>query len=72
MGNDELTACIYIESDSVLPGWGCCKCRNYNGAWREKCLACGHQVCIELPADKVAESTEMAAKQQGLLRRVTY
>lgn len=62
--------CTYIETENILPGWGCCQCSNYNGAWRTECRACGHELCSELPADKVAESTATAAEQQGLLRRV--
>lgn len=58
--------CEYVESEFVLPGWGCCQCSVYNGAWRQFCKDCGHPVCIELPADKVAESTAMAAMAQGL------
>lgn len=58
--------CQYIESDYVMPGWGCCQCHVYNGAWRQVCKDCKHPVCIELPADKVAESTAMAAQVRGL------
>ena len=58
--------CRYFETDYGLPGWGCCKCNVYNGAWREFCRQCKHPVCITLPADKVAESTAMAAAHQGL------
>lgn len=59
-------SCEYIEMSHVLPGWACCQCNHYNGAWREFCRTCKHRVCIELPADKVAESTKMAAAAQGL------
>lgn len=30
---------------NLLPGWGCCKCRRYNGAQRAACLMCGHPYC---------------------------
>lgn len=58
--------CTYVEPDYVLPGWGWCKCHVYNGAWRQFCKECKHSVCITLPADKVTESTRMAAQAQGL------
>jgi hypothetical protein len=29
----------------VSPGWGCCKCRVYNGLGRDKCKRCGHECC---------------------------
>lgn len=59
-------ACQYIESEYVMPGWGCCRCHQYNGAWRQFCKGCKHPVCIGMPVDKVAESTAMAARHQGL------
>lgn len=35
----------------VAPGWGCCKCRIYNGAVRRSCRNCGHEPCLE-PAER--------------------
>ncbi len=36
--------CFFIpETSRVLPGWGCCRCRTYNGLQREACRGCGHQ-----------------------------
>lgn len=29
----------------VAPGWGCCKCRQYNGKQRPKCKSCKHNRC---------------------------
>ena len=58
--------CQYVETDHVMPGWGCCQCALYNGAWRQFCKSCKHPVCVEMPAEKVAESTMMAAQAQGL------
>lgn len=57
--------CQYVESEYVLPGWGCCQCHVYNGAWRRVCKACKHPVCIEMSVEKVTESTAMAARHQG-------
>ena len=39
-------SCELIEkSQNVMPGWGCCNCRGYNGAQRIVCRDCGHQYC---------------------------
>lgn len=29
----------------LMPGWGCCKCRTYNGIMRTECKNCGHRRC---------------------------
>lgn len=34
--------CEYVGSKHVLPGWGCCQCRVYNGLQRTECKNCGH------------------------------
>lgn len=42
--------CEFIEqTDSLLPGWGCCQCGVYNGLQREICKWCKHKRCIETP-----------------------
>jgi hypothetical protein len=45
----QLICCKPGESDEhgMLPGWGCCKCRVYNGLQRELCKSCGHNCCNE-------------------------
>lgn len=43
-------ACELIKGNEyILPGWGCCKCRTYNGLQRDECRGCGHRCCIEKP-----------------------
>ena len=34
--------CIHIRGECLVPGWGCCRCRCYNGYQREQCRNCGH------------------------------
>lgn len=37
---------------NLMPGWGCCQCRCYNGLQRPRCSKCGHERCnpdIPLP-----------------------
>ena len=36
-------------SDVLLPGWGCCQCRTYNGLQRDFCKRCGHECCVAKP-----------------------
>ena len=42
-------SCQFVEYPNVMPGWGCCKCRRYNGLQRKVCKFCGHEPCIDLP-----------------------
>jgi hypothetical protein len=35
--------CEYIDLPYVIPGWGCCRCRIYNGLHRKKCHVCGEE-----------------------------
>jgi hypothetical protein len=35
------------EITNLTPGWGCCKCKCYNGLIREICKNCGHAPCYE-------------------------
>jgi hypothetical protein len=40
-----LPCSLVFGTKHVLPGWGCCSCRGYNGAHRATCRACGHAYC---------------------------
>lgn len=33
--------CDFIKSPNVAMGWGCCRCRVYNGIQRVNCKECG-------------------------------
>lgn len=33
--------CECIKTPRVVAGWGCCRCRCYNGLQRSTCRACG-------------------------------
>lgn len=38
--------CDAIEDlPGLMPGWGCCRCRIYNGKQRAECRGCGHARC---------------------------
>lgn len=39
-------ACVeHAETERVAAGWGCCRCRTYNGLQRVMCKHCGHARC---------------------------
>lgn len=44
--------CRYVDAEGILPGWGCCACRAYNGLQRRACKACDHTRCRPLAPDK--------------------
>lgn len=37
--------CETVNGERVEPGWGCCRCRGYNGLQRTACRECGHVRC---------------------------
>jgi len=38
-------ACNFVEHENIMPGWGCCSCRTYNGLQRTHCRECNHARC---------------------------
>jgi hypothetical protein len=44
-------SCKPVDIPNVMPGWGCCKCRAYNGNQRDNCKICEHPRC-DSPAVK--------------------
>lgn len=34
---------------NIMPGWGCCTCRVFNGDQRQECKECGHKRCDKNP-----------------------
>lgn len=51
--------CKHVRGRFVIPGWGCCKCRQYNGYQREQCLNCGHVPCYETESPEGKEAIEL-------------
>lgn len=46
--------CHYISAETVMPGYGCCRCRTYNGLQRMECKVCREPRCFfAVPADVV-------------------
>lgn len=44
--SDEWETCkLLLDLPGVAPGWGCCKCRTYNGIQRAECRNCSHARC---------------------------
>lgn len=41
---------LVLNGKHVMPGWGCCSCRTYNGLQRACCKRCGHECCVEKPS----------------------
>ena len=46
--------CIALSHPNLMPGWGCCVCRTYNGDQRHECKSCGHKRCDLDPTNKVS------------------
>jgi len=36
---------LILDLPNVMPGWGCCRDRVYNGLQRKHCKVCGHECC---------------------------
>lgn len=48
----EYVGCKRVQGRTVAPGWGCCKCRVYNGLGRATCKKCEHPCCGLNPISK--------------------
>jgi hypothetical protein len=43
-------SCEFLPpTPTEMPGWGCCRCRTFNGLQRRECKRCGHTPCAPLP-----------------------
>lgn len=40
---------LLLNLEGIVPGWGCCQCRSYNGLQRHTCRVCNHRCCVEKP-----------------------
>ncbi len=49
--------CKKVDGAHVMPGWGCCKCRTYNGLQRSRCKSCAHECCFA-PEGEAINTTE--------------
>jgi hypothetical protein len=43
--------CVKIEHPNLAPGWGCCKCKTYNGDHRVRCKNCHHVPCLPIEVE---------------------
>lgn len=51
--------CKHVRGSFVCPGWGCCKCRAYNGYQRTTCRNRGHVPCYETTSKEGREALEL-------------
>lgn len=49
--------CDYISTPNVAPGWGCCRCKSYNGLQRPVCRVCHEEAHTYLVPDTVVLCT---------------
>ena len=56
---DEVIRCKHVRGAHLVPGWGCCKCRCYNGYQRAACRNCGHPPCYETESPEGREALEL-------------
>ena len=56
--------CTKINHPNLQPGFGCCKCKVYNGDQRTHCKNCDHPRCDNIAASdkELAESTDVLKK----------
>lgn len=31
---------LLVGNPALMDGWGCCRCKTYNGLWRDTCKYC--------------------------------
>lgn len=56
--------CERLNLPGVIPGWGCCQCKTYNGLHRFVCKYCEHEVC-EPGLKEVSEILEAMEKEKN-------
>jgi len=49
-------SCKKISHPNLMPGWGCCQCKTYNGEQRLACKQCRHPYC-GAKAEEVVKET---------------
>lgn len=48
-----------VGNPHIMDGWGCCRCRVYNGLHRDQCKNCGVPHCdIEVEGDTLKAREE--------------
>ena len=55
----KMMRCSHVRGSHVVPGWGCCRCRGYNGYQRSHCRVCGHPSCYETTSHEGREALEL-------------
>ena len=48
---------LLLDLPNIAPGWGCCKCRVYNGIMRDKCKMCKHEPCHGVEIEIIVPDT---------------
>lgn len=56
----QAATCRHVRLPHVVPGWGCCRCRTYNGYQRTSCRSCGHPPCYDREGKLGAEARAFA------------
>ena len=51
--------CKHVRGSFLVPGWGCCQCRSYNGYQRPLCRYCNHPHCYETESAEGKEALEL-------------
>jgi hypothetical protein len=51
--------CRHVRGSHVVPGWGCCQCRCYNGYQRQVCRHCAHAPCYSTEGREGREAEEL-------------
>lgn len=56
--------CELIEHKNLMTGYGCCRCRTYNGLHRDSCKYCGVLHC---PLEAEGETLEPGVEPERSL-----
>ena len=57
--------CKHVRGSCLVPGWGCCKCKVYNGYQRTTCRDCNHTACYETESHEGREAIALRAAGGG-------
>lgn len=54
MSEKKEARCEAINHPNLMPGWGCCQCRTFNGEQRTECKWCHHKRCDHNPDNRAS------------------
>jgi hypothetical protein len=53
-------SCKVIKHPNLMDGYGCCKCKTYNGDHRTHCKQCNHARCDSINTESNEDDSDVS------------